>query len=173
MQCLTCLGGLKIDSWTGKISGFDCCVPKTRFLIMNFLFCCQFLHIQYSFPMETFKSSSQLELRYRFLTECYYHAHNMQPTKHACNMTFSIYSIVPESYADVIDTLQLRGYKSTRNRSVNFHTCIELEIPSRSLRISWRFFVPRILRRVVWANSRVDWCALATFAIETIALLTR
>lgn len=70
MQCLTCLGGLKIDSWTGKISGFDRCVPKTRFLIMNFLFCCQFLHIQYSFPMETFKSSSQLELRYRFLTEC-------------------------------------------------------------------------------------------------------
>ena len=32
-------------------------------------------------------------------------------------------------------------------------TCMEPEMLSLSLRISWRFFVPKMFRRVVWASS--------------------
>ena len=51
-------------------------------------------------------------------------------------------------------------------------TCMEPEMLSLSLRISWRFFVPRIFRNVVWARSRVEWWAFSTLATDTVAFDT-
>ena len=52
-------------------------------------------------------------------------------------------------------------------------TCIELDMLSLSLRISWRFFVPNMFLSVVCARSRVEWCAFSTLATEMVALETR
>ena len=47
-------------------------------------------------------------------------------------------------------------------------SCIACEICSFSRRISWRDFVPRILRRVVAARSWVDFGASSTFVTDII-----
>ena len=52
-------------------------------------------------------------------------------------------------------------------------TCMEPEMLSLSLRISWRFFVPNMFLSVVCARSRVEWCAFSTLATEMVALETR
>ena len=52
-------------------------------------------------------------------------------------------------------------------------TCIEPEMLSRSLRISCKFFVPKMFRNVVCANSLVEWWAFSTLATDTVALDTR
>ena len=62
---------------------------------------------------------------------------------------------------------------NTRTRLILNCTCIELEIDSRSDKISCKLWVPNILRSVVWANSRVEWWAFSTLATETVALWTR
>ena len=67
-------------------------------------------------------------------------------------------------------------------------TCIDPEILSLSLRISWRFFVPKIFLNVVCASNLcgviklwhehllvfhlVEWCAFSTFATLTVAFET-
>ena len=53
------------------------------------------------------------------------------------------------------------------------HTCIDPEMDSLSLKISWRFFVPRMFLSVVCANSRVEWWAFSTLATDTVAFDTR
>ncbi len=52
-------------------------------------------------------------------------------------------------------------------------TCIEPEMLSLSLRISCRFFVPRMFLRVVCARSLVEWWAFSTLATDTVAFDTR
>ena len=51
-------------------------------------------------------------------------------------------------------------------------TCILLDILSLSLRISWRFLVPRTFLSVVWARSLVEWWESSTLATEMVALET-
>lgn len=49
-------------------------------------------------------------------------------------------------------------------------TCIMAEMISRSMRISERVLVPRMLRSVVWASSCVDRAAFSTLMTEIIGL---
>ena len=51
-------------------------------------------------------------------------------------------------------------------------TCMDPDMLSLSLRISCRFLVPNMFRRVVWARSRVEWWAFSTLATETVAFET-
>lgn len=53
------------------------------------------------------------------------------------------------------------------------YTCMQAEIDSRSDKISDKFFVPNILRNVVWDSRRVEWWAFSTLATDTVGLLTR
>ena len=46
------------------------------------------------------------------------------------------------------------------------------EMLSRSLRISWRFLVPRILVRMVWESREVEWWWFSTEVLLMMALLT-
>ena len=52
-------------------------------------------------------------------------------------------------------------------------TCMKWLMFSRSDKISLRFFVPRTLRRVVWARSWVDFDALVILTTDITALKTR
>lgn len=53
---------------------------------------------------------------------------------------------------------------------INSHTCIDVEIDSRSERISAKFLVPNTFRSVVAAKSRVERSASSTFVIATTGL---
>ena len=55
----------------------------------------------------------------------------------------------------------------------HLYTCMDPEMLSRSLRISWSILVPKMFLSVVWARRRVEWCAFSTFATETVAFDTR
>lgn len=52
--------------------------------------------------------------------------------------------------------------------SISKRTCIVPEIVCRSLNISCKWRVPIVLRNVVWASRRVEWCAFSTFASEEL-----
>ncbi len=50
-------------------------------------------------------------------------------------------------------------------------TCMAAAMLSLSLRISWRLFVPRMFRKVVWANSLQDeiTCQSRYFCVQLVA----